>query len=434
MTWSPHDLTLADFYFGHDDDPLAAPADFARWRRDTAREQSLFRRTLRSAAGPRTRLRVNGRDRDVINLASLDYLGMNGDPGVAAAMTAAVESWGAGACGVPVLTGTTQLHVELEERVCALTGHTGAILFPSGFAGGIGLMGALLRRGDVAVADERAHMCWMDGVRQSGATLTTFAHNDPQDLDRVLGEHDGRRRLVVVDGLYSMDGDLANLPALLDVADAHSVGLVVDEAHSGFAIGPGGRGAAGHFGVEDRIRVYAGTFSKALSIVGGFVTGDATLMDYARFNSHCYAFSAAPPPPVVAAIMAAVEKATADDARRRTLAENAAYFRAGVQRMGLDTGWSTTHVVPIVLGSDRDLLYSAGLEMLDRGLYIVPIDFPAVPEDAVRFRAAISAAHTRGDLDTALQIIEDCVAVPLRRRRAHTERDETATYSDSAMQ
>jgi glycine C-acetyltransferase len=407
-------LNLADFYAGHDTDPLTAPPDFLEWVKGTAREQGLFRTPLAGSAGPRTQVEVDGKVKELVNLASLDYLGLNRDPRIATAIRDAVDEWGVGACGVPLLTGTTRLHRRLEAMVSEMLDRADSMLFPSGFSGGVGLMSALLRKGDVAVADEKAHMCWMDGIRASGATLATFAHGDVAALDAVLTRHAGRRRVVIVDGLYSMDGDTADLPALLDVCDAHGVGLIVDEAHSIFALGRRGGGVTEATGTQARVRLLFGTFSKGLSMLGGFASGDADLLSYTRLYAHPFGFSAALPPVYVAGMIAAVKIAVEEHERRERLAANASYFRGALKGLGLDTGVSTTHVVPIIL-KDRALLYEAGLRLRQLGLYLVPIDYPAVPEDAVRFRTSISAAHTRADLDTALNLIEDVLVRPFRR-------------------
>ena len=411
----PRTLNLADFYSGHDTDPLCAQPEFLDWRSATAREQSLFQQSLAGAAGPRTRLLVNGTVREVINLASLDYLGLNRHPAVAAAIAAGLDQWGVGACGVPLLTGTARTHRDLERTMSDLLERPDTMLFPSGFSGGVGLMLALLRRGDVAIADARAHMCWMDGIRTSGAQLATFPHGDLHELDRLLTVHKNARRLVVVDGLYSMDGDVPDLPATLDVCEAHGVGLIVDEAHSIFALGDTGGGVTEQQGVQKRVRLLFGTFSKGLSMLGGFASGEAGLLDYARLYAHPFGFSAALPPAYAAGILTAVGIARDAVTLRDRLAANASYFRKSVQDLGLDTGVSTTHVVPIIF-RDRAFLYESGLRLRERGVYVVPIDYPAVPEDAVRFRISISAAHSRADLDEALTAIEEVVATPLRAR------------------
>ncbi len=414
-TVDPKSLNLGDFFAGHDTDPLAAPPDFLAWVRATAREHGLFRTPLAGAAGPRTLVEIDGRPRQLINLASLDYLGLNRDPRIATAIRDALDEWGVGACGVPLLTGTSRLHRRLEAMVSEMLERADTMLFPSGFSGGVGLMSALLRKGDVAIADVKAHMCWMDGIRTSGATLATFPHGDVRALDALLDRHKHARRVVIVDGLYSMDGDVADLPALLDVCDAHGVGLIVDEAHSIFALGRRGGGVTEATGTERRVRLLFGTFSKGLSMLGGFASGDADLLSYARLYAHPFGFSAALPPVYVAGMIAAVKIAVEEHERRERLAANASYFRDALHSLGLDTGVSTTHVVPIIV-RDRALLYEAGLRLRELGLYLVPIDYPAVPEDAVRFRTSLSAAHTREELDEALNLIEDVLARPLRAR------------------
>ncbi len=413
FTADPRSLNLADFYAGHDTDPLAAPADFVEWRAETAPEQGLFQQPLAASAGPRTRVVVDGRERELINLASLDYLGLNRHPAIAAAVRDHLDTWGVGACGVPLLTGTSTVHKDLERDVADMLGREDAMLFPSGFSGGVGLMLALLRAGDVAIADAKAHMCWMDGIRASGAQLVMFPHGDLDALAALLDKHRDRRRIVVVDGLYSMDGDVPDLPALLDVCDAHDVGLVVDEAHSIFALGRHGGGATEQLGVQTRVRLLFGTFSKGLAMLGGFASGSADLLSYARLYAHPFGFSAALPPAYAAGTRAATRIAREATDRRETLAANATYFRDSARTLGLDTGASTTHVIPLIV-RNRRFLYEAGLRLRDRGVYVVPVDYPAVPEDAVRFRVAISAAHTRADLDTALNAIEDVLARPLR--------------------
>lgn len=409
----PRTLNLADFFAGHDDDPLKPPPEFTEWRRATAREQALFQRPLAASAGPMTRVQVDGRSREVLNFASLDYLGLNRDPRIAAAVQDALDEWGVGACGVPLLTGTTSVHRALERAVSDLLDRTGTTLFPSGFSGGVGVMSALLHKGDVAIADVKAHMCWMDGIRTSGAQLATFPHGDLKALEALLEKHEGVRRVVIVDGLYSMDGDVPDLPALLDLCNAYRVGVIVDEAHSIFALGARGGGVTEMQGEERRVRLLFGTFSKGLSMLGGFASGDSELIDYVRLYAHPFGFSAALPPAYVAGMLAAVQIAVAENERRQRLAENAEYFRHALQGLGLNTGGSSTHVIPLILG-DRRFLYESGLAMFERGLYMVPIDYPAVPEDAVRFRISISAAHTRAHLDQALNLIEDVVARPLR--------------------
>jgi glycine C-acetyltransferase len=211
-----------------------------------------------------------------------------------------------------------------------------------------------------------------------------------------------------------MDGDMANLPAILEVTERHGVPVFIDEAHSIMGCGAHGRGVAEHYGVEGRIGLQYATFSKALAGVGSFVSGSKRTLDYLRFYANTYGFSCALPPATVAGILAGIEVVEKCPAIREQLWTNADYFRRGVQGLGISTGHSTTYVVPLVIGSDRKLLYDLGHEMRRRGLFLAPVDYPSVPQDEVRFRASVTAAHTRADLDEALNIIEDTIAKRLR--------------------
>ena len=408
------ELSLGDFHFPETDDPLEPSPAFGAWRRASQEFQDLYERQLTTRVGPHGTLVGPQGPVEVINMASLDYLGLCGDARIVESQRAALERWGNGAGGVPLLSGTTRLHKRLEERVAAHVSKSAALSFTSGFAAAIGLAVGVLRRGDVAICDERAHVSWMDAVRLSGARLATFAHDDPADLRRVLEQHVGKRRLVIVDGLYSMDGDIADLPALLDVTDEHGVGMVVDEAHSMFAAGSHGAGVVEHHRVTDRVRVVMGTYSKALGLVGGFLAGDTGLIDYIRYYAHPYVFSSALPPSVVAGALTGIELCAEAFERREQLWRNASHFRAGLRTMGLDTGASSSWVVPVIVGRDRRLLYEATGELMRCGVYVAPVDFPAVPENALRMRVAISAGHTRKDLDRALDAFEHCVARRLR--------------------
>jgi len=219
---------------------------------------------------------------------------------------------------------------------------------------------------------------------------------------------------MVVEGIYSMDGDFASLPALLEVAELHQCRTFIDEAHSILAWGDHGRGIVEHLGVEGRVGLSFATFSKAFAAVGGFVSGDRGTLEYLRYYSHPYGFSCALPPSVVAGLLKVLEIVRRDPSVRRRLHENTEYFRGQLLGMGLNLGQSTTQVVPIIIGSDRTLLYRLCHEMGEKGLFLAPVDYPSVPEDELRYRAAVTAAHTRQDLDEALQIIADTIVPAIR--------------------
>jgi glycine C-acetyltransferase len=409
MPFRPDQFSLADFYFDSADgtDLTVPPADFTAWRRDTRWATQLYHPTLHSAPVPRAVVQTGNRTTRSINLSSYNYLGLSTHPEVVAGASAALMEFGTGACGSPILSGHTHLHRTLEAKLCTFLQREAVMLFNSGFGGALGCMAGLLRKDDVAIVDSKSHMSLMEGVRLSGARLMTFDHNDAASLDRLLSGTAGRRRIVVAEGVYSMDGDMPPLPDLLDVADAHGVPMLVDEAHSILVCGENGRGVGEHYGVGGRIRLQYGTFSKAFAGLGGFVAGPADTIDYLKCYANSYVFSCALPPATVGGLIAALDVATREpEIRQRTWA-NAEYFRGCVQGLGIDTASSTTQVVPLVVGSDRVLLHELGNTMRDRGLFLASVDYPSVAQDQVRFRASITAAHTRAALDEALNIIAD---------------------------
>ena len=406
---------LADFFLSDSEDPLVPPSDFAAWLEAGQRVLALYEPTLLEGPDPRTMLDGAGGPQPVINLASYNYLGLSRRPEVIAAACAALHEYGTGACGSPQLSGRTDLHRQLEDELSAFFGREQTVLFNSGFAGALGVMGGLLRKGDVAVLDAKCHVCLVEGARLAGARLELFDHNSPASLEAALARHKGRRRLVALEGVYSMDGDMGDLPALLPIAQEHSVGVLIDEAHSVLLFGATGRGVTEHFGSDVAVALKYGTFSKAFAGIGGFLSGPADLLRYMRMYANSYSFSCALPPAVVAGLREALAIARREPQLRARAQENADYFRGQVQALGMDTGASTTQVVPIIIGSDRSLLYELALELRRRGLFVAPVDYPSAPEDQLRFRASVTAAHSRADLDEALNILADVVAPRVRK-------------------
>ena len=408
--------SLADFYFSDSENPLTPPADYLAWRRDTAWATSLYEPLLCGAADPVCTLELEDGPHRVINMASYAYLGLVKHPRIVAAATEALALFGVGSCGSPMLSGKSVRHRELEQKLCELTGREAVLLFNSGFGGAFGSIAGLLRKGDVAVVDERAHLSLLDGAKVAGARIVFFAHNDAGSLDEALSASKGKRRLVIIEGIYSMDGDMADLPRLLEVTEAHGVGIFIDEAHSMLCCGPNGGGVVEHFGVRSRIGVQYGTFSKGFSSCGGFTASSRDVIEYLRFYANPYGFSCALPPATVAGLCMALEVMKEEKWRREQLWENAGYFRTQLESMGINTGKSTTYVVPIVVGENRTLLYELGHSLRKRGLFMASVDYPTVALDQARFRASITAAHTREHIDQALQILED-VFVPVMRAK-----------------
>ena len=409
-------LSLADFVVGDSDDPLVPPAAFTEWRQAGAWEAMLYEPEMLGSAAPRSTINYEGKPRSVINLCSYNYLGMANRAEVIAAAHDALSKYGMGACGSPLLSGMTDLHRQLERRVADFLGREDAMLFNSGFGGALGTISGLLRKTDVAVLDNRSHLSLRDGAVLSRCRVDRFEHNDPASLEAALSRRKGRRQLVIAEGIYSMDGDFANLDELLDIAEAHGASVFIDEAHSILACGKNGRGAAEQFGVESRIPLVYGTFSKAFAAVGGFVAGSVETLDYLRVYAHSYAYSCALPPVVVAAVLRALEIAQREPELRTRLWENAKYFREHLGALGVDIGASTTYIMPLVVG-DRALMYELGHRLRRGGLFVAPVDYPAVPEDRICFRACVTANHTRADLDEALNILSD-IFVPAVREHA----------------
>jgi 8-amino-7-oxononanoate synthase len=406
MKNDPAKLSLSDFLAQETNDPLEPPPSFGHWMRAATWAVELYEPELLATADARTTINYNGKPKSVINLCSYNYLGLANHPRVIAAAHEALKVYGLGACGSPMLSGMTDLHRELEHRVAEFLGREDAMLFNSGFGGALGTISGLLRKSDVAILDNRSHLSLRDGAVLSRCRADKFEHNDPVSLDKALSRKQGRRQLVVMEGIYSMDGDFGNLPDLIGVAESHGASVFVDEAHSMLACGQNGRGAAEKFGVEDRIPLIYGTFSKAFGALGGFVAGSKETLRYLRFYAHPYVYSCALPPVVVAAILRALEIGRGEPALRKKLWENADYFHTQLRNLGIDSGRSTTYIMPIVIG-DRERMYRLGHDLRRRGLWVAPVDYPAVPQNKICFRACVTAKHTRADLDEALNILDD---------------------------
>lgn len=416
MTSEPFKYSLADFYVGDSENPLIPSEDFTAWLEAGAQAIDLYEPKLHGPAMPRVRIESDHGLQPVINFASYNYLGLNKHPQTVAAAQAALLEYGTGACGSPVLCGMTDLHAKFEEELSHFLGTESTVLYTSGYIAAIAALSAVLRRGDVAIADSKMHMSSVEGVRLSGAKFVAFEHNDPQSLAQCLDQYKGKRRLVLLEGLYSMEGDLPHLPQLLEVAESHHVPVFLDEAHSILTCGARGHGTAEYFGVEKRIGLKYTSLSKSFAGLGGAVSGSRRTMDYIRMFGNGYGFSVALPASVISSLRAALTVSDTDGTLRERLWSNGQYLRTKLNEIGVDTGPSTTFIVPIMIGSDREKLYDLCRQMRRRGLFLPPIDYPVVPQDQVRFRASVTAMHTREDLDEALNIIEDTVVRAIGRR------------------
>jgi len=356
-------------------------------------ESAGLRRRLRHRATPAGRT-LDG----LVNLSSNDYLDLAGDPRLAIAAAEAARDWGAGAGASRLVTGGTDLHRELERELAGWKGCEDAVVFSSGYLANLGTIAALVGRGDTVVSDALNHASIIDACRLSRAEVRVFAHGDAESLDRALSDAPGRR-LVVTDGVFSMDGDAAPLPLLAPVAEAHGAMLMVDDAHGCGVIGPDGRGTAAAQGAGAHVDIQLGTLSKAFGSAGGYVAGSTELCEWLRNSARAFVFDTAPPPPVVSAALAGVRIAR-EEPQRRERAVALAQRLAGALRLPSPAA----AIVPVVLGSPGDAL-AAQAALEEAGLLVTAIRPPTVPEGTSRLRFALTAAHTDADVDLAATVL-----------------------------
>ncbi len=343
--------------------------------------------------------------RDVVMLGSNNYLGLTSHPEVKRAAARALETYGSGTAGSRFLNGTLDIHVKLEERLAAFMGREAALTFSTGFQVNLGVISSLVDRRDVVVLDSLDHACILDGARLSFGRVLKFAHNDMVALEeRLRSVANGAGVLVVVDGVFSMEGDIADLPAICELAARCGARVMVDDAHGIGVLGERGRGTAEHFGLEDQVGLVMGTFSKALAAVGGFVCGDRAVVDWVKHKARSLIFSAAPPPASVASVLAALDIIEREPERRALLWENAHYMKHELERLGFDTGASASPIIPLVVGENYDA-FRMTLRLQDEGVFVNPVVAPAVPVGRAMIRTSYMATHTRDHLDRALEAI-----------------------------
>jgi len=358
-------------------------------------------RTLSSAQG--AYLTVDGRR--VLNFCSNNYLGLANHPQLVEAAREAMMRYGVGPAAVRSIAGTTALHLELERRLAEFKGAPATITFQSGFTANLGAIAALVGNEDVIFSDELNHASIIDGCRLSGAKVVRYAHAQVDDLRRVLKEQRGsfRRALVISDGVFSMDGDVAPLPDVAAAAHEYEAMLMVDDAHGEGVLGRGGRGIVDHFGLHGQVEVEVGTLSKAFGVVGGVVAGSTSLADWLRQRGRPFLFSSAMTFPDVAACLAAIDLLEASTELVDRLWENARYFKGEMQRLGFDTGRSTTPITPIMLG-EAPLAQEFSRKLFEAGVFAMAIGYPTVPKGKARIRVMISAAHGHVDLEKGLEV------------------------------
>jgi len=357
-------------------------------------------RTLSSPQG--AWLVVDGKR--VLNFCSNNYLGLANHPALVKAAQEAVAKYGIGSAAVRTIAGTMDLHLELERRLAAFKRVEAAISFQSGFCANLATIPALVGKEDVIFSDELNHASIIDGARLSGAHIIRFAHANPADLDRVIHEAQGtyRRALIVTDGVFSMDGDIAPLDKIAEVATAHDILLMVDDAHGEGVLGEGGRGIVDYFHLHGQVDVEIGTLSKAFGVVGGVVAGNGRIIEWLRQRGRPFLFSSAVTVPDVAACLAGLDLLENSTELVDRLWDNTRYFKAELQKLGFNTGQSVTPITPVMLG-EAPLAQQFSRSLFEAGVFAMSIGFPTVPKGKARIRVMISASHGKDELDKGLE-------------------------------
>ncbi len=339
----------------------------------------------------------------VLNFCSNNYLGLANDPRLRAAAKKAIDDFGAGPAAVRTIAGTLTIHRELESRLAKFKGAEATIVFQSGFTSNLGTISALVGKEDVIFSDELNHASIIDGSRLSGAKIVRYTHNDANALEDVIKKESGyRRALIISDGVFSMDGDIAPLPDLVAVAERHDILLMMDDAHGEGVLGRGGRGIVDHFKMHGRVDIEIGTLSKAFGVVGGYVAGKKEIVEWLNQRGRPFLFSSALTAADTAACIAGVDILESSTELVDRLWDNARYFKSEMKRLGFDTGKSETPITPIMLG-EAALAQKFSRALFDNGVFGMAIGYPTVPQGKARIRVMISAAHTREDLDRGLE-------------------------------
>jgi len=403
------DYTLVDFQDLDSDDLFEIADYFWESLADAVRKQYMvYGQPMMT--GPKTEFEVFDHNtnsvRNFLNFCSYNYLGYSFHPEVTETLKAAVDEFGTGAVSAPLLSGFSYPVKLLEEEIARLKGKESSIVFATGYGTNLGILSALLHPGDVAVLDILSHASIYDGVRLGGADIRIFAHNNPRHLEKTLKGLEGKRVIVCIEGVYSMDGDLANLPELIPICKKYGAKTLVDEAHASLIFGEKGGGVAEHFGLEDEVDIAIGTFSKSFGAIGGFAAGKQKLMTYLRMYANSYVFSCAMAPHTAAGILKVLELYGKDKSERDQLWENTHYMHAQLKAAGLDIADSKSQVVPVMAGSDLRLR-EISRRIQAKGLYTGVVTFPAVSKNKTRLRLSVSSKHTKEQMDKAVAILQE---------------------------
>jgi glycine C-acetyltransferase len=346
--------------------------------------------------------------KEVINLSSNNYLGLTTHPKLRRAAIEAVRKSGAGSGSVRTIAGTMKIHMDLEEQIARFKNVEACVVFQSGFTANAGTVSAILGNDDLIVSDELNHASIIDGCRLSRATIKVFKHKDVEDCERILKETENwnGRKLLVTDGVFSMDGDIAPLPQLCDLAGKYNCIMMVDDAHASGVLGRNGRGTIDHFGVHGRVHIQVGTLSKAIGSLGGYVCGSQELIEFLYHRARPFLFSTSHPPSVAATCQAAFELLDSEGGERlvKKLWANTKFFKGKLKKLGFQTGVSETPITPILVG-EAGKAFEFSKQLFDEGVFAQAIGYPTVPEGKARLRTIMTATHKRADLERALEIL-----------------------------
>jgi glycine C-acetyltransferase len=378
------------------------PLQFLTDELDTLRQQGLYRplRILESEQAAHATFDHTS----VVNLSSNNYLGLTTHPKLRDAALDAVRTFGAGSGSVRTIAGTMELHMELERRLAAFKNVEAVVVFQSGFTANAGTVSAILTKEDVVVSDELNHASIIDGCRLSRAAIKVFPHKDADAARNIMKELPaGQRKLLITDGVFSMDGDLGPLPALCDVAEEFGAIMMVDDAHASGVFGRQGRGTVDHFDCHGRVDVQVGTLSKAVGVLGGYVAGTKDFIEFLYHRARPFLFSTSHPPAVAAACIAALDVLEQEPQWMQQLWDNTTYFKAGLQRLGFNTGRSESPITPVIVG-EAPMAAAMSDRLFQAGVFAQSLGFPTVPRGQARLRTIVTATHTRQDLDYALEM------------------------------
>ena len=377
---------------------------FAAGELDTLRQKGTFYRPRVLETEQKATVIVDGHE--VITLSSNNYLGLTVHPRLREAAIKAIEKYGVGSGSVRTIAGTMSLHVELEEKLARFKHTEASLTFQSGYATNLGVISALMLPEDIIISDELNHASIIDGIRLNRTPRKVYPHRDMAGLRRVLEESRGAGKVMVVtDGVFSMDGDIAPLPEIVSLAEEFGAFVMVDDAHSSGVLGKNGRGSVSHFGLDGRVALQVGTLSKGIGALGGYVACSQDVKDLLMMRSRPVLFSTSHPPSVVATCIAAIDLLESDNSLVERLWENAHFFKRGLLQLGFNTGNSETPITPVIVG-DGALAMKFSTRLFEEGVFAQGIVFPTVPADKCRVRTIVTALHTREELTKALNVFE----------------------------